>query len=273
MPKHYDIPLHSHSFFEICYVVSGTGFYIEDNRIFELKTGSLFISRPKQRHRISSQNGLFLLYVGFELNKDHSVEQWNMLMARAAICEPVVITLDPDSMIIRLWDSLLLQAACTAGTLSQRILHDLACALLLSMLNVFVPEEYSVHPPVPSKSAVALFSQAQRFIKDNLSLPLRLIDTAAYLHISSRHLSRIFTQQWGGSYSDYVQNERLQMAATLLKTTGHPIKTIAQMTGFSSVQYFTRVFTLKYRTAPGLFRTLYTDQTSLSFQDHNNSIR
>ncbi|WP_277713567.1 AraC family transcriptional regulator [Paenibacillus mucilaginosus] len=266
MPKHYDIPAHQHSFFEICYVIEGSGTYLEDTRAFRLETGSLFLSRPERTHRIASQDGLFLLYVGFELNEADSVEEWHTLLEKAAACDSIVVALKQESIVPRLWESLLLQAAESGGFLAGRILHDLAAVLLLSLLRTFVPEDHREEKPAQAQSASALFSQAKLFIRDNLSQPLRLSDTAAYLHISGRHLSRIFAQEWGGSYSDYVQNERLQTAAALLKTTALPIKTIAETAGFSSVQYFTRAFTLKFRTAPGLFRTLYADAKTLSFQ-------
>ncbi|QGQ44824.1 AraC family transcriptional regulator [Metabacillus sediminilitoris] len=62
-----------------------------------------------------------------------------------------------------------------------------------------------------------ILTQTKLYIKDNLSDTLKLSDIAQYLHISSRHLSRLFVKELGVSYSEYVKNERIQKSAFYLK--------------------------------------------------------
>jgi AraC-like DNA-binding protein len=99
-----------------------------------------------------------------------------------------------------------------------------------------------------------LLHRAKLFVKDNLAQPLTLEDVAAYLHISPRHLSRLFSIQLGVPYSSFVRQERIRAAAELLATTDRSIKHIAEETGFASVHYFTRVFTAEKGVTPGQFR-------------------
>ncbi|MDA8352423.1 MAG: helix-turn-helix domain-containing protein [Firmicutes bacterium] len=56
-------------------------------------------------------------------------------------------------------------------------------------------------------------------------------------------MSRIFVSESGINFSIFLQKERLQKASTLLKSTDLSINQIAERTGFSTVHYFTRVFT------------------------------
>lgn len=102
--------------------------------------------------------------------------------------------------------------------------------------------------------------QAKLFIRDNLSSQFRLVDLANHLHISGRHLSRVFHQELGKSFTDYLRQERIQRAALLLTTTNESIKQVAEETGFINVYYFTKVFTAEMKTPPGKFRKQLADE-------------
>jgi transcriptional regulator GlxA family with amidase domain len=145
------------------------------------------------------------------------------------------------------------------------MITHLAYSLILSLLQIFVPYSRNINHHTFPKTSSSLFNVAKLYIKDNLSQPLKLSDAASHLHISGRHLSRIFVSESGVSYSEFVQNERVQRAATLLKTTDLSINDIAEETGFKNVHYFTRVFTSTVGTSPGRFRSLYTDLKATTY--------
>ncbi|RBN36355.1 AraC family transcriptional regulator, partial [Priestia megaterium] len=97
------------------------------------------------------------------------------------------------------------------------ILSNLAHSLILLLIqNFVVTSNYHNQKSVQKKSSLIL-TLAKLYIKDNLSNSIKLTDTATHLHLSSRHLSRLFKSELGISYSEYVQNVRIQRAATLLK--------------------------------------------------------
>lgn len=56
------------------------------------------------------------------------------------------------------------------------------------------------------------------------------------------YLSRLFKQQTGMTLSEYVLQQRLSLAKSLLTTTSLPIGDISLNLGYSSFSYFTRVF-------------------------------
>jgi AraC-like DNA-binding protein/mannose-6-phosphate isomerase-like protein (cupin superfamily) len=267
MPRHYNNLLHKHSFFEICYVIEGKGKYIDDGHAYSLEENKMFFSRPNVLHQIKSEGGLFLLYVGFELIESESSEEWIRIMEEAAHCSEVIIDIKDDTTAALLWKSLLIQATKSDQAFFTEILTNLAYSLILSLLQTFVPNSQKDNQKDIPETSSTLLSQAKLFIKDNLSQSLKLTDAASHLHISGRHLSRIFVSELGVSYSEFVQNERIQRAAILLKTTDLSIKDIAEETGFTTVHYFTRVFTSKMRSSPGLFRSLYTDLKTTSYKD------
>ena len=147
------------------------------------------------------------------------------------------------------------------------MLTNLAYSLILSLLQIFVPYSHSKHQNKPVEMISPLLSQAKLYINDNITSPLKLNDVASQFHISGRHLSRKFVSELDVSYSEFVQNERVQRAAALLKTTDLSIKDIAKQTGFKTVHYFTRVFHSVMGSPPGIFRLLYIDSKTTEYTE------
>lgn len=264
-PKHYDNQPHQHSFFEICYVVKGKGTYFERDQSYPLQSKTLFLSRPHVQHQIKSKNGMVLLYVGFECIEAESKNEWIKWLDKVKQYSNVVQPVKENCVAASLWLALLNQAAKPKSPFFKATLSSLAFSLLLSLLQTFTPYTAKHGEPTFPKSPSPLLKQATLYIQDNLSQSLKLADLANYLHISERHLSRIFATELGMSYSTYVQRERIKRGANLLKSSDYSIKEIAKATGFSTVHYFTRVFTSIMGISPGRFRTLYTDETITNY--------
>jgi AraC family transcriptional regulator, arabinose operon regulatory protein len=263
MPKHYDNQLHKHSFFEVCYVVEGEGTYIDDQCSFTLQKNTLFLSRPEVLHQIKSEKGLSLLYVAFDLIEPESSESWIRIMETAKQCSEVILHHIDETAL--LWKSLLIQATKRQNEFFEEMLSNIAYSLILSILQDFVPAlNKSNHKLDPEQHSV-LLTQAQLYINDNLSNSLKLTEVAKHLHISGRHLSRVFVSELGVSFSKFVQDERIKKAMILLKKSNLSLKEIAEETGFMNVQYFTRVFTSMMQISPGKFRSLFVDKNTTTY--------
>ena len=267
MPKHYNNLLHKHSFFEVCYVVDGEGEYIENGMSYPLQKNKLFLSRPDVLHQIKSENGLFLLYIGLELVESESSDKWIKMMEQIKKCPKVIIDVEEGAPFSLLWESLLSQASRSEYPFFEEILKSNAYSLILSLFERFSPTFSNNTNEGLNEETSPILNQAKLHIQDNLSDPLKLSDIAQHLHISSRHLTRLFVKDLGVSYSEYVKNERIQKAAMLLKTTNISIKDISEQTGFKNVHYFTRVFTTTVGNPPGNFRALYTDQEKMTYSE------
>ncbi|MBW7457262.1 AraC family transcriptional regulator, partial [Paenibacillus sepulcri] len=151
-----------------------------------------------------------------------------------------------------LWRSLLVPEEWDRP-LSVSLLSPLAHALLESFGELIGTKRSLDAPPASSNGAV-LVKRAKLYIRDNLGEPLSLPDVADYLNISQRQLSRLFAGSIHESFSSFVRIERIHAIEHLLTHTDMPIKEIAERTGFSSVHYFTRVFTKAKAIPPAAFR-------------------
>jgi AraC-like DNA-binding protein/mannose-6-phosphate isomerase-like protein (cupin superfamily) len=256
-PFHLENPLHKHSFYEICYVIEGQGIYRDNGSQFPLDKGTLFCSRPEIWHQISSQEEMYLIYVAFEVDPEQSnkemLERFNTLYRTNHFFLPN----SENSVTALLWTALIKQFESPDLLVKENIV-SIAQSLLLSFYTAFTEhDEKSIHLP-RGKASVYLLNQAKAFIRDNLTQPLHLDTLANYLHVSGRHLSRLFTDETGQSYVIFVQSERIRSAANLLKYTNDPIKDISEKVGFNSVHYFTKAFSSKTGLPPGEYRTKHS---------------
>jgi AraC-like DNA-binding protein/mannose-6-phosphate isomerase-like protein (cupin superfamily) len=250
--KLYTNHVHKHSFFEICYVVDGEGTYEEGSHVLPIGPGSLFMSRPHFKHQIVSPDGLYILFVAFELIASESSPEGAARYRSLEKTRKFLIPQAADLPSVHIWFALLRTAADANPFFEDGVL-GLARALIASFETAFSDRRAPVKPAAVQSSSSTLVHRAKLYIRDNLSQELKLSSVANYLHVSPRHLSRLFTVELGQSFSAYVRKERIRHAVSLLTTTDWSIKQIALDCGFDTVHYFTTVFKAEMGEPPGKF--------------------
>ncbi len=78
---------------------------------------------------------------------------------------------------------------------------------------------------------------------------------------SRAHFTRVFTHSEGVSPAEYVLNERMRRAASLLVSSGAAVKQVSRDCGFDDPNYFAKAFRKSYGASPTEFRTsgMYAD--------------
>lgn len=90
-------------------------------------------------------------------------------------------------------------------------------------------------------------------IRTHLAEPLRVRDVAGVSGLSPGHFSRVFHEEMGETFVNYVNRLRCEQAGDLLRTTNLPVQEIAHRCGFGDHSYFTKVF----RTTMGVSPTTH----------------
>lgn len=83
---------------------------------------------------------------------------------------------------------------------------------------------------------------------------LSQVQVADRFRISNYTLSRLFKNQVGVGFAEYLTAKRLEYAKELLLTTSHSVKEVAMMSGFASENYFSRTFKIYEGVPPSSFR-------------------
>ncbi|HAX53458.1 response regulator transcription factor [Muricomes intestini] len=80
------------------------------------------------------------------------------------------------------------------------------------------------------------------YIEENYREKLKLSDVAEHTYVSQWHLSKLLNRQTGQSFSDILNNIRIDKAKELLRDPSLRIGNIAEEVGFLDIAHFSRVF-------------------------------
>lgn len=91
-------------------------------------------------------------------------------------------------------------------------------------------------------SGSSVVRQAQQYVHDHLAETISLASVSANLGVSAGHLSRLFTDELGHSFTRYLNAVRVERAKELLATGLHRVYEVAYAVGYNNVEHFIRVF-------------------------------
>ncbi|MDH3316333.1 MAG: helix-turn-helix domain-containing protein, partial [Gammaproteobacteria bacterium] len=87
-------------------------------------------------------------------------------------------------------------------------------------------------------------------MKRKLENPLPLTAVAREVGLSQRHLERLFRDHTGVTAVQYYLGSRLDRARGLVTQTEMPLMAVAVACGFSSQEYFARVYRRRFGLQP-----------------------
>jgi LacI family transcriptional regulator len=94
-----------------------------------------------------------------------------------------------------------------------------------------------------------------RYIRENSCQGLRVVDVLAYMGMSRASLQQRLKRIIGRTIHEEIERVRLARVKELLLSPEMTIKQVARATGFSSVQYMTRVFRAALAETPARYRS------------------
>lgn len=100
----------------------------------------------------------------------------------------------------------------------------------------------------------SLLGRVTGWIDENLSSDISYKTICDNLCISQSTLYYLFNKHYGCTVHEYINNRRLERAAELLRNSTKSVGEIAFQSGFSSQNYFSRLFREKYGTSPAKYR-------------------
>ncbi len=104
------------------------------------------------------------------------------------------------------------------------------------------------------KQASGAIAKAKAFIEDNYKKDISLEDVSRKVDISSYYFSKLFKEETGENFIEYLTNIRITNAKKLLQNRDLSIKNICADTGYSDPNYFSRIFKKLVGVTPTEYR-------------------
>lgn len=133
--------------------------------------------------------------------------------------------------------------------------------MVFSFLCALCDVEMGKEKPEPP-----LVTDAKTRMEELFAYPVGISDVASSCRVSLSHLSREFYKATGMKPSEYLTKLRLKKAVDLLSGTTVQLSEISVSCGFSSVNYFQKVFKKHMGMSPARFRNYVKSEGYSKFQ-------
>jgi YesN/AraC family two-component response regulator len=107
---------------------------------------------------------------------------------------------------------------------------------------------------VDESSGNLLAQSVVEYVRDRMRMAA-LETIADNLRVSPSYLSRVFKEQTGRTFSEYLMEERMRAAAELLKDVRNKTFEVAYLVGYTDPKNFTRAFRAYYGSSPREYRS------------------
>lgn len=91
---------------------------------------------------------------------------------------------------------------------------------------------------------------AKKFIETNYSKEITLEEVAKNVSISPQYFSKLFKEETGDNFIEYLTKVRIEQGKNLLKNTNYSVKEICYKIGYSDPNYFSRLFKKNVGVSP-----------------------
>ncbi|MBN2713058.1 MAG: helix-turn-helix domain-containing protein [Planctomycetes bacterium] len=242
-----------HDFPVLQVVISGVvPFWVADTsgRVshFKLRVGDGYFSLPKGWNARTYDTERTMLQINFRKDRhQYALSHWQPKKRPCSLGawrEISASALTPSKHLLEAMERLaemevpqedLLKAATSAG---DSLLH-------LSRLELLTPQIYG------GTRQHARWRQLVAYLEDSWHRPLQRTDLARELRITPDHVSRLFRQFSGESFSRYLTRLRIRHSKYLLSTGKWSVKEVANRCGFTDSSYFVKVFKRQMGYTPG----------------------
>lgn len=129
--------------------------------------------------------------------------------------------------------------------------------LLSEMENILNETAEGVQNILDNKGNYSLIGKTTEYISQHYSDPeFAAGEVAEAVHLSRNYFLKVFKEETGSSFMDYVTNIRMENAKRLLKTTDLTVYAISREVGYESQYHFSRKFKNLYGISPNEYRNL-----------------
>ncbi|MCD7995975.1 MAG: AraC family transcriptional regulator [Clostridiales bacterium] len=134
--------------------------------------------------------------------------------------------------------------------------------LIICLLDFFITlgdrllTERNQKISLPLLPNIEKFTSVCSYIRDNCDKPVTLEDAAAYAGFSKYYFARAFKETTSFHFHEYLVNQRMMKAESLLSDSTLSMTDIAFLSGFGSIATFNRIFKQKKGCSPSKFRRL-----------------
>jgi AraC-like DNA-binding protein/mannose-6-phosphate isomerase-like protein (cupin superfamily) len=250
---------HKHMFFELVYIISGTGRQCINKNTFQYQAGHMFLITPEDCHSftIESTTEFFFLrftdiYIKSKAFQSEDIERLEYILQNS--------NHQPGCILKNLSDKALVKPI-TEAIIREYVNRDLYNKELIQHLvnTLIVVVARNVAKYMPSGVCEKTDEKAMdilNYIQKNIYSPesLRADVLSAHFGISETYLGKYFKKHTSETIQQYTTNHRMKLIEARLKFSDLRINEIAGEFGFTDESHFNKFFRKQRGVSPSAYR-------------------
>jgi len=256
--RHFSVKYpHRHDFFEVLYLLKGSGFHVIDGNKYEIKPPCVFFMSPGQAHKLELSNDIegyiFIFTADFYLlnrSNQNSLIEFPFFYTIHQDNPPLPLENESD---VRFLESLFRQSITETGQTG-----DYTPEMLRSILDLILTTcaaRYRVTANMLNKGkGQILVKRFFHLLEENHHKNLSLSDYSGMIGVTPNHLTQTVKLLTGKTSSQIIKAKQLMEIKRLLVHTNLSVSEIANQLNFEDQSYFTKFFKRETGTTPIQYR-------------------
>ncbi|WP_264535422.1 AraC family transcriptional regulator [Flavobacterium sp. N1736] len=249
------------NFFELIYVVSGTGIQIINNNQFHYQAGNLFLVTPQDIHSfevLTPTKFFFLRFNEYYIKTNpqngmqETVQRMEYILQNASHRPGCILKNQVDKPLI----ASLIESIINEQT-NQQIYHQKITEQIVNAIITIVARNIALKLPKNIKESTGeTVLEILHYIQENIYNPKQLKANliSEHFNISLNYLGKYFKKQTGETLHDYIANYKLRLIEARLLNSDMRINEIADELHFSDESHLNKVFRKHKGMNPSEFR-------------------
>lgn len=212
---------------DLTFVLSGMLRYTVDGITYDLEAGDAVFVRPGS---VESRQGLGIAteYVSFNFDS----APISLPVFAKGIITPSIIELTGIYPAPHMYDT-----------------EDATAEKCLYMLNYILAELEDSR-----REGGRFYPRVVSIVNRDITLPLSLSDVSREIGVTKEHLATAFKKECGKTVSEYINEQKMNLARTLIENREMTLCRVAEYLGYNNYNYFCRVFKKAFGRSPTKMR-------------------
>ena len=270
----FHLPKHSHTYYELIYIVKGNGIHHLNKNLIPYKAGDLFAISPDDEHYFDIKKSTRFVYIKFTDTYFYS--------KRNLACDDFLLKKPEEFMREKLLKEQVLKLDEPCKTILKNTIENITaynCRKDVSTSPIVFYQVLSIFGLIKEalrcmnvQSVGNSFDNKQiiAYIHQNIYQPklVQIKAIAGHFNIAPNYFSAYFKRSFGMTYRDYSNTLRIKLIEKRISGKQMPIKQIAYEFGFTDESHLSHFYKKRTNSAPGSHKK---KETSLT-KNQNNSL-
>jgi AraC-like DNA-binding protein len=252
-------PIHSHSFFELIYIVSGKGRHFVNESSLNYLPGHLFLITPGDSHHFDIQKQTTLLFVRFNESylgssklQERSRQSIAYILKNANHDSGSLLKNKGDQTVTKSIMGAIIREHHERDFYHQELLLQfIDTILMLIVRNITTRWPEKVTENTDEKALEIL-----QYVQANIAAPekIRAKAISQQFGISEHYLGRYFKKHTNETLQEYIMHYKLRMVESRLLHSNMRLNEIADSLGFTDKSHLNRLFKKYNGVSPAQYR-------------------